>query len=517
MNIELVINNTARGVDIALLHDKALVELHREEVNQQYAVGDIYLGRVRKLIPHLNAAFVDVGHEKDAFLHYLDLGPQFNSFNTFTRRTISGEQKSADLMDFAMQPDIKKDGKIKDVLGQGYVIPVQVAKEPISQKGPRLTSEITIAGRYLVLVPFSNKVSLSSRIADENERDRLRKLIHSIRPANMGVIIRTQAEGTKVAELDQDLQDLVKRWEEFYTTLRRARPPQRVLGEIDKTSSVLRDLLNDQFTNIHVNDEQTAAMVRGYMKSIAPTQEGIVKLHKTPDLFDAFNIHRQIKSSFGKQVNLKSGAYLIVEHTEAMHVIDVNSGNRKNSTVKDQEENALQTNVECAKEIARLLRLRDMGGIICIDFIDMQNRDNQRKLHEALKEYMKEDKAKHNVLAPSRFGVVEITRERVKPVTKVTTTEKCPSCRGKGVVEAPVLYTDELESAVRFLSEEGTHKSIRLVVHPMVEAYLTKGFFNNFKKRWAKKYKLKLAIEASTSSEFLEYHFYDGEGEEISL
>ena len=517
MNIELVINNTAQGVDIALLHDKALVELHREQVNQQYAVGDIYLGRVRKLIPHLNAAFVDVGYEKDAFLHYLDLGPQFNSFNTFTRRTISGEQKSADLMDFASQPDIKKDGKIKDVLGQGYVIPVQVAKEPISQKGPRLTSEITIAGRYLVLVPFSNKVSLSSRIADENERDRLRKLIHSIRPANMGVIIRTQAEGTKVAELDQDLQDLVKRWEEFYNTLRRARPPQRVLGEIDKTSSVLRDLLNDQFTNIHVNDEQTAAMVRGYMKSIAPTQEGIVKLHKTPDLFDAFNIHRQIKSSFGKQVNLKSGAYLIVEHTEAMHVIDVNSGNRKNSTVKDQEENALQTNVECAKEIARLLRLRDMGGIICIDFIDMQNRDNQRKLHEALKEYMKEDKAKHNVLAPSRFGVVEITRERVKPVTKVTTTEKCPSCRGKGVVEAPVLYTDELESAVRFLSEEGTHKSIRLVVHPMVEAYLTKGFFNNFKKRWAKKYKLKLAIEASSSSEFLEYHFYDGEGEEISL
>ncbi|MFN9799513.1 MAG: ribonuclease E/G, partial [Bacteroidota bacterium] len=255
MNIELVINTTTRGVDIALLHDKALVELHREQVNQQYAVGDIYLGRVRKLIPHLNAAFVDVGYEKDAFLHYLDLGPQFASFNLFTRRTISGEQKSADLLDFDMQPDIRKDGKVKDALGQGYVIPVQVAKEPISQKGPRLTSEITIAGRYLVLVPFSNKVSLSSRITDDAERDRLRKLIQSIRPSNMGVIIRTQAEGTKVAELDQDLQDLVKRWEEFHRNLRKARPPQRILGEIDKTSSVLRDLLNDQFTNIHVNDE----------------------------------------------------------------------------------------------------------------------------------------------------------------------------------------------------------------------------------------------------------------------
>lgn len=517
LNAELVINATPTGVDIALLHDKMLVELHREQRNQQYAVGDIYLGRVRKLIPHLNAAFVDVGYDKDAFLHYLDLGPQFNSLNIFTRRTISGEQRSADLMSFPLQQDILKDGKIKDVMGQGYVIPVQVAKEPISQKGPRLTSEITIAGRYLVLVPFSNKISLSSRISDDAERDRLRKLMQSIRPANMGVIIRTQAEGTSVSELDQDLQDLVKRWEEMYKSMKNARPPQRILGEIDKTSSVLRDLLTDNFTNIHVNDEQVATMVRGYMKSIAPSQENIIKLHKTPDLFDAFNIHRQIKASFGKQVNLKSGAYLIVEHTEAMHVIDVNSGNRKNSTVKDQEENALQTNIECSKEIARLLRLRDMGGIICIDFIDMQNKENQRKLHEALREFMTEDKAKHNVLPPSKFGVVEITRERVKPVTKVITTEKCPSCDGKGVVQASVLFTDEIENGLRFLSEEGTHKKIKLVVHPMVEAYITKGWFNSILKKWKSKYKIKIEVEASSSCEFLEYHFFDIEGEEIAV
>lgn len=517
MNAELVINATSSGVDIALLHDKSLIELHREQTNQQYAVGDVYLGRVRKLIPHLNAAFVDVGYDKDAFLHYLDLGPQFASLNQFTRKTISGEQKSADLMNFQMMHDIHKEGKIKDVLGQGYVIPVQVAKEPISQKGPRLTSEITIAGRYLVLVPFSNKVSLSSRITDDAERDRLRKLMQSIRPSNMGVIIRTQAEGTSVTELDQDLQDLVKRWEEMYKNMRNARPPQRILGEIDKTSSVLRDLLTDNFTNIHVNDEHVAALVRGYMKSIAPSQENIIKLHKVADLFDAFNIHRQIKASFGKQVNLKSGAYLIVEHTEAMHVIDINSGNRKNATVKDQEENALQTNIECAKEVARLLRLRDMGGIICIDFIDMQNRDNQRKLHDALKDFMAEDKAKHNVLAPSKFGVVEITRERVKPVTKVTTTEKCPSCDGKGVVQASVLFTDELESAVRFLSEEGTHKELSLIVHPMAEAYLNKGLFSNITKKWSKKYRVKLKVEASSSSEFLEYHFYDKNGEEIAI
>ncbi|MDZ4823033.1 MAG: Rne/Rng family ribonuclease [Flavobacteriales bacterium] len=517
MNIELIINSTPRGVDIALLHDKVLMELHREERNQQFAVGDVYMGRVRKLITHLNAAFVDVGYEKDAFLHYLDLGPQFSSLNHYSRNIGQGQQPSADLLGFAIQPDISKDGKIRDVMGQGYVIPVQVAKEPISAKGPRLTSEITIAGRYLVLVPFSNKISLSSRIIDDVERDRLRKLIASIRPANMGVIIRTQAEGTKVAELDQDMQDLFKRWQELYKNIKTAKPPQRVLGELDKTSTVLRDLLNADFTNVHVNDETVAADVRTYLKSFGHQQEGIVKIHKSPDLFDAFNIHRQIKQSFGKQVNLKSGAYLIVEHTEAMHVIDVNSGNRKNASVQNQEENALQTNMECAKEIARLLRLRDMGGIICIDFIDMGNRDNQRKLHEGLRDFMKEDKAKHNVLAPSKFGVVEITRERVKPVTKVLTTEKCPSCGGKGVVQATVLFTDEIENGLRFLHEEGTHKKVKIVAHPMVESFLTRGFWNNTIKQWSKKYKMKLSVEASSNSEFLEYHFFDIEGEEINL
>jgi ribonuclease G len=368
----------------------------------------------------------------------------------------------------------------------------------------------------LVLVPFSNKISLSGRITDDDERDRLRKLISSIRPQNMGVIIRTQAEGTSVSELDQDLQDLVKRWEELHQNMRTARAPQRVLGEINKTTSILRDILNDSFTAIHVNDDAVAAEVKAFLKTFNH-QESIVKMHRSTDLFDAFSIHRQIKQSFGKQVNLKSGAYVIVEHTEAMHVIDVNSGNRKNSTVVNQEENALQTNVECAREIARLLRLRDMGGIICIDFIDMQNKDNQRKLSDVLRDAMKEDKAKHNVLPPSRFGVVEITRERVKPVTKVVTTEKCPSCDGKGTIQSSLLFTEEIENNIRFLSEEGTHKQLRLAVHPMVEAYLNRGFFSNITKTWSKKYKLKLRVEPSTSAALLEYHIFDKDGEEVNL
>ncbi len=517
VNVELVINHTPKGVEIAVLHDRQLVELHQEDSNRNYAVGDIYLGKVRKLVPHLNAAFVEVGHERDAFLHYLDLGPHFTTTLQFVRGVMTGTQRSPDLNGVKMLPDIPKDGKIKDQVGQSSPILVQVAKEPISNKGPRITCEITLAGRYLVLVPFSNKISLSSRIEDDKERERLRKLIQSIRPANMGVIIRTQAEHTTVSELDQDLQELIGRWKQTVKALPQAKAPQKILGELDKTSSILRDILSDQFSNIHVNDVKLAATVRKFLHSSAPELEGIVKEHKMDDLFDAFNVHRQIKSSFAKQVNLKSGAYLIVEHTEAMHVIDVNSGNRKQASVKDQEENALQTNLECAREIARLLRLRDMGGIICIDFIDMQNKENQKKLHDELKAAMKTDKAKHNVLAPSRFGVVEITRERVKPVTQVKTTEKCPSCHGKGVVEASVLFTDQLENQLRIISQELKHNQITMVVHPMVEAYVTKGWWNNTKKNWQKKFGLKIQLDGSSSNELLEVHYFDAQGQEIAL
>lgn len=515
MNAELVINSTRKGVEIALLHDRQLIELHKEQGNQEFAVGDIYLGKVRKVIPSLNACFVNVGYEKDAFLHYLDLGPQFASLSLYNKRTLQKKQRSSDLSRFRCLPDINKGGKIKDVVSSSQQILVQVAKEPISNKGPRLTSEITLPGRYIVLVPFSNKISLSQRIKDEEERTRLKRLMQSIRPQNFGIIVRTVAENKKVAELDQDLRELLDRWKVLYESLQNSKPPKRVLGELDKTSTILRDLVGPGFSTIHTNDQGIAADVKTYLENLAGNIETVVKTHKSNDLFDTFRIHRQIKASFGKQVNLKSGAYLIVEHTEAMHVIDVNSGNRKGG-VKNQEENALQTNLECAKEIARLLRLRDMGGIICVDFIDMHERANQRKLHDALKEAMKDDKAKHNVLAPSRFGVVEITRQRVRPETDIKTSEKCPSCDGKGQVEAPVLFTDELEAAIRYAKENGK-TALTMMVHPMVEAYVNKGFFNSFAKKWKKKYGVKLKVESSATLTFLEHHMYDEAGEEITL
>lgn len=517
MKIELVINSTPDGVEIALLNDGELVELHKEQGSTKFAVGDIYLGKVRRLVPNLNAAFVDVGYEKDAFLHYLDLGPQFSTFKTYTKRVLQGKQNTADLSGFKTLPDINKKGKVKDVLSGNQQILVQVAKEPISAKGPRLTSEITLPGRYLVLVPFSNKISLSSRIKDEKERERLRRLLTSIKPANFGVIVRTVAENKKVAELDSDLRDLVDRWNQLFNKLKSAKPPKRVLGELDKTSTILRDLLNPNFSAIHVNDDQVYNEVKKFLQSNAPEKENILKSHRNKDLFESFHIHRQIKATFGKQVNLKSGSYLIIEHTEAMHVIDVNSGSRKG--IKNQEENALTTNLECAREIARILRLRDMGGIICIDFIDMGDRSNQKKLFEALKEAMKHDKAKHNVLPPSRFGVVEITRQRVRPVTDITTAEKCPCCSGTGKVQASILFTDEIENTIRYLAEEKKMRNVKLVVHPMVDAYIQKHSFfkRSILKEWSKKYHVKLNSTASSTLQLLEFNVFDQSGEEIAV
>lgn len=512
MTIELVIDASSNEVVIALLQDKKLIEYHRERSNNSYSVGDIYLGKVKRVVPGLNAAFVNVGYEKDAFLHYFDLGPQFSSLSKYTKRTLTKKQVTAHLDQFEMDRDIEKEGKITNVISANQNILVQIAKEPISAKGPRLSSEITLAGRYIVLVPFSNKISLSSKIKDEEERKRLKQLIESIRPKNFGVIIRTVAENKKLAELDKDLSSLVAKWEQCYKTLKESDPPKKVLGEIDRTAALLRDLLNEKFNHIHVNDTAIYEEVKSYVKRISPGSENIVKLYAgKSDIFDQFGINRQIKAAFGKQVALQSGGYLIIEHTEAMHVIDVNSGNRKSA---DQENNAFNVNLEAAEEIARVLRLRDMGGIVCVDFIDMGDRENQKKLFEHLKNVMKSDRAKHNVLPPSKFGVVEITRQRVRPVTDINTTEKCPCCSGSGEVEATILVSDEIINQLRYILIDKKIKKVTLSLHPFLASYFTKGLFS-IQFKWWLKYKRWVKIRANSANHLLEYHFLDRYEEEI--
>jgi len=508
VSYELVINSTSSEVSTALLNDNKLIELHKQGLDDKFNVGDVYLGRVKKIVPSLNAAFVDVGYEKDAFLHYLDLGPQYRSMNKYVQDSIKGKQSTHKLGYNKIEPDILKDGKIKEHLSSNQLIAVQVTKEPISSKGPRLSAEVTIPGRYLVLVPFSEKISVSQKIKDSNERDRLKRLINSIRPRKFGVIIRTVAQNKKVAELDQDLRDLGQKWAKMFSELKNASPRKKLLGEMNRATTVLRDELNKEFTSIHVNDELLFNELKDYVKTIAPDKEDIVRLYQGKvTIFENRGINKQIKAAFGRKVNLKSGAYLIIDHTEAMHVIDVNSGNRK-ATNPDQELNALDTNLEAAEEIARLLRLRDMGGIVAVDFIDMYERSNNKKLIENFRQFMKEDKAKHNIQQPSRFGVVELTRQRVRPETDIKTTEKCPSCLGKGEVQASILVIDEIEHMLESIVEQNLRKNIHLDVHPFVEAFLKKGI-KSIQRKWFLKYKKWITIRSMTSLGILQFHFLD--------
>jgi len=517
VNKELIINSTPTGVEIALLEDKLLVELNKEKSNNEYAVGDIYLGRVKKIMPGLNAAFVDVGYGKDAFLHYLDLGPQVNSLLKFIRTGLAGTSTPLTIADFPMEADIQKTGRINNVLKPNQQILIQIAKEPISTKGPRVTSELSFAGRYLVLIPFSDKISVSQKIKSNEERNRLKRLITSIKPKNCGVIIRTVAENKLVADLDMDLRNLFKRWEQTAQKLPGAKAPQKVMGEIDRTSAILRDMLNEDFNNIIVNDSLLHEEIRNYIQKIAPEKAGIVKLHsgKAP-IFEHYGIDKMIKGSFGKIVTIKSGTYLIIEHTEALHVIDINSGHRVNSE-QNQETNAMEVNLEAATEVARQLRLRDMGGIIVIDFIDMSQGTNRRKLYDKLKDEMKRDRAKHSILPPSKFGLVQITRQRVRPEMNVQILEKCPTCDGTGEIRPSVLLTDDIENNISYLVREQNETHLTLFVHPFLYAYLTKGWLWSLHRKWARKYKTKIILQAQSSYHFLEYHFFNKIGDEIKM
>ena len=515
---ELILSSTPSEVVIALLKDKQLVELHKEPKDTKFAVGDIYLGKVRKVLPSLNAAFVDVGYEKDAFLHYFDLGPQILSLNKFIKRTREGKEKTSNLLYFKGEADIEKTGAMTEVLNPGQEVLVQVAKEPISTKGPRIGSELSIPGRYLVLVPFSNRVSISQRIGNRKEKDRLKKLIKSIKPKNFGVIVRTNAHGKKVAELNKDLDLLLSRWDDVHVNVKKAKVTNRVLGELSRTSSILRDIFNNSFEAIHIDNETLYNEVNDFIgekKSLK--KKGIVHLYNgNLPIFEHFKISKQIKQSFGQTVTSKSGVYLVIEHTEACHVIDVNSGNRSHKNA-NQEENALAVNLEAADEVARQLRLRDMGGIIVVDFIDMKRPANRKKLFNRMKEAMKDDRAKHSLTPPSKFGLIEITRQRVRPATRVVTTEVCPSCTGSGKVDSSINIVQAMEGQANSLVRSIGLDKLRISVHPYVESYLTKGIFSNEKKKLQKRIGAKVELLPMFDNEILEYHFYDSEGRELDV
>jgi len=514
VNRELIVRSNSNAVDFAFLKDGKLIELHKDEDTNNFTVGDILIAKVRRPVIGLNAAFVNVGYEKDAFLHYHDLGPQLSSMLKFLKKVSTGKLRDYSLKNFPFEKDIDKHGTINNVIKANQSLLVQIVKEPISTKGPRISSELSIAGRYLVMVPFSDRVSVSQKIGSKEEKERLKRLVKSIKPKGFGVIIRTVAEGRKVAELDKDLQNLLNKWSAMCKKLYKAPTPSKVLIELNRASSILRDVFNDTFAGIHVDDETLYSQIKEYVHEIAPAKESIVKFYNSSvPIFEKFGIERQIKTSFGRTASMSKGAYLIIEHTEALHVIDVNSGNRSNKA-KTQEDTALEVNLLAASEIARQLRLRDMGGIIVVDFIDMIKAAHRRKLFDHLRDEMKDDRAKHKILPPSKFGLIQITRQRVRPEVNIKTTEENPSGNGQEV-EAPIVLIDKIHVDLeRIVKGSGKDKGIVLNTHPFIAAYLTKGF-PSIRSKWFLEYKKRIKIQPRDAYSYLEYRFKDKGGKTI--
>ncbi len=518
MKNELVIDAQGQNVNIALIEDDRLVEFSKETGKVSFQVGDIYLAKVRKLMPGLNAAFVDVGYERGAFLHYQDLGPQFRTMVAFTREVLNNPRKNNSISNFPLQKDISKSGAINEVLDSGMEIMVQIAKEPISTKGPRLTSEISIAGRYIVLMPFSDKIYVSQKIKSGEERGRIKNMLRAVKPKNFGVIVRTVAEGRSQEELAFELKALVEKWNNAVAAINKSKMPQLLYQESSRALSILRDIYNPSFDSIYVNDNNSFNEICDYVRFIDPEKTSIVKLYKDDQpIFDHFNITRQIKSSFGKAVSFKNGAYLIIEKTEAMHVIDVNSGN-KTKAGYDQEMNAVECNLAAADEIAHQLRLRDIGGIIVIDFIDMLKAENRQKLFERMRENMSRDRARHNILQLSKFGLMQITRQRVRPAMAVETEEVCPTCHGTGVAQPSILFTEEIEEKIEFVKETLKINKFIIFVHPYVFAFINKGsFFSSIKWQWKRKFGWGVKVMEDQNLGFLQTRFVDANGDAISL
>lgn len=517
MKSELIVDVQPTEVSIALLEDSRLVSLQKESRSQSYAVGDIYLAKVKKLMPGLNAAFVNVGYEKDAFLHYLDLGSHFASYNSFLDSLLGNDRRRLpSISKMKLLPDIDKNGTIADLLAPGKELLVQIVKEPISSKGPRLTTELSFTGRYMVLMPFSDKISISQKIKSTEEKHRLRQLISSIKPKNFGVIIRTSAEGKGAAELVGELKTLLQCWNDTIARAQKATAPALIFEEESRIVGVLRDIFSPTFESVYVNDPDVKAQIEKYVSIIAPERASIIKLYNdSAPIFDHFNITKQIKSSFGKTVSFKSGAYIIIEHTEALHVIDVNSGNRAKAG-NDQETNALDVNMRAAEEIARQLRLRDMGGIIVIDFIDMGRAEHRQQLFDHMRQIMANDRARHNILPLSKFGLMQITRQRVRPAMDIITTETCPSCLGKGEIQPSLLFTDTLHDKLDYLVNNLKVKNFTMYVHPFVDAYIKKGILSTYR-RWRLQLGGAWTIKPDQSLAYLQYRVYDNKRQEIDL
>jgi ribonuclease G len=494
MKKEIVINETADQIRIAITEDGRLAEIFVESPGKERMVGDIHLGKVARVMPGIRAAFIDVGQKQDAFLHFSDVDPNIDDYSsligeedseidndddddeveTTTASTPSqaAHPQGSPRPQVAQRPQRFPQREIH--LERGQSIIVQITKEPVGKKGVRVTSKVSLPGRYVVLLPFDGRIGVSKKVYNFKEKKRLKRIVRSMLPPGFGLIIRTVAEGKEEELLKNDLAQLIKTWREIEKSVKTEQPPVLLYKDLSTVSSVIRDLFNNEVQRVVVDSRRLYKEITTYVKWFAPTLVDKIEFYrgKTP-IFDVFGVAKDMQESLGRRVALRSGGYLVIDVTEAMTVIDVNSG--RYAANKEQEQNSLRTNLEASREILRQLRLRDIGGIIVIDFIDLEDERNKRKVFDELRREFRHDRAKATVLPMTEFGLVQITRQRIRQSIMQSFSESCPVCAGTGIVQSRATILTELTGWLGKLKSEGHSRRVKLVVHPYMASYLKEG------------------------------------------
>lgn len=487
---EMFINSTMTETRVALLENGKLVELFVELPENERMVGDIYLGRVVNVVRGMRAAFVDIGQQQDAFLHFSDIGDILQEYGAFI------DLASAEV-------DIPKKTS-RPVPKEGQNILVQIIKEPISTKGSRITTELSLPGRFFVLVPNSEMIGVSKRITNLREKRRLKQIARELRPNGFGIIIRTVAAFKPEKVLRADLEGLLKTWRQIEKKLKSLRPPSLVYKDLGMTSSVIRDSFTQDISRVVVDSEKQYKKIVRYLKEMAPQLVNRVELYteKSP-IFDYYGIEQEIEKSLSRKVWTKSGGYILFDHTEALVAIDVNSG--KFIGKGHHDENSLRINLEAAKEIARQLRLRDIGGIVVIDFIDMIDPNNRRILYEEFKKELRKDRAQANISPISEFGLIEMTRERIRPSLIFTYSEPCSVCNGTGRITTKSTILTRIERSLKRIKANTEERNLRLEVNPEIKDFLTEGLRSPIRRlMW--KYWVKVEVAPNESYRVDEFH-----------
>jgi ribonuclease G len=513
MKKEIIINSTANEIRIAITEESKLAELFVETPEKERLVGDIYVGKVAKVMPGIQAAFINVGLPQDAFLHFSDIGASLGQYNAMlgedseidTEADEEEEESRQSLPRSIPQPTnggtaiaTVETPAVKTVdrhdhrprydrqrrhvnLNKGQDIIVQVTKEPVGKKGVRVTTEVSLPGRFLVLLPFDGKVGISKKISSFKEKRRLRKLVRSILPPSFGVIVRTNAENQDEKVFLQDLEALLTTWREIEKTVKEESSPALLYKDMATTSSVIRDLFSEDVQRVVIDNKKLFKEIKTYVKLVSPQMvEKIEYYGKKEPIFDVYGVEKEIVTTLARKVWLKSGGYIILDHTEAMTVIDVNSG--RYAAKQDQELNSLKTDLEAAREICRQLRLRDLGGIIVIDFIDIVEEKNKKKVYDELKKEFRKDRAKVTVLPMTEFCLVQITRQRIRQSIIHSFTEPCPVCGGSGLIQSKTTIVSQIERWIRRFKSESREFRLILRVHPSIAQHLMDGTISRLTK-----------------------------------